>query len=218
MIIALFADEASSTRVAERFAKYGHACVPSSGSVSTEVDCIVLIGEAGDNRALLEAAEDAGLPVLRLPAEGAEAAAEAAAFGLAMADERYIEAARSDARVKRLEDTRVKMAEQRALELAAANELLEAQANELREALGRLDGANRQLIEDLNLASELQKSLLPRSYPSDVPLEFAHKFIPLNTIGGDFFDVLRLDERTLGLVIADVSGHGVGPALITAMF
>jgi serine phosphatase RsbU (regulator of sigma subunit) len=110
------------------------------------------------------------------------------------------------------------MAEQRALELASANELLQKQAKELREALGWLDGANRQLVDELNLASELQKSLLPRSYPTDLPFEFAHKFVPLNSIGGDFFDVLRLDERSIALVIADVSGHGVGPALVTAMF
>ncbi len=120
--------------------------------------------------------------------------------------------------MKRLEDIRVRMAEQRALELAAANEMLEQQAKDLKETLARLDSANRQLIDELNLASELQKSLLPRSYPNEAPLEFAHKFIPLNTIGGDFFDVVRLDEKTLGLIIADVSGHGVGPALVTAMF
>jgi serine phosphatase RsbU (regulator of sigma subunit) len=103
------------------------------------------------------------------------------------------------------------------LELATANELLVSQEKELKETLARLDGVNRELVDELNLASELQKSLLPRSYPSDIPLEFAHKFIPLNSIGGDFFDVLRLDARTLGMVIADVSGHGVGPALVTAL-
>jgi sigma-B regulation protein RsbU (phosphoserine phosphatase) len=148
----------------------------------------------------------------------AEGAIDVVAWGLGLADERYIEAARSDARVKRLEDIRVRMAEQRAQELASANELLTSQAKELQDALDRLDGANRQLVDELNLASELQKSLLPRSYPNDAPLEFAHKFVPLNSIGGDFFDVVRLDEKTLGIVIADVSGHGVGPALITAMF
>jgi serine phosphatase RsbU (regulator of sigma subunit) len=218
MIIALIADTSSSRLIVESFEARGHACIPAGDYIPGEADCIVVVGEEGGSAALLDAAEEAGLPVLRLPAEGAANAAAAAAWGLGLADERYIEAARSDARVKRLEDIRVKMAEQRALELGAANELLERQAVDLKEALGRLDGANRQLVEELNLASELQKSLLPRSYPSDAPLEFAHKFIPLNSIGGDFFDVLRLDERTLALVIADVSGHGVGPALVTAMF
>ena len=193
----------------------------STDSVPGEADCVIVVGDSGENGALLDAAEEAGLPVLRIPAmDAADAAttAAAAAWGLGLADERYIEAARSDARVKRLEDIRVKMAEQRVLELATANELLVSQAKALKETLARLDGANRQLVDELNLASELQKSLLPRSYPSDVPLEFAHKFMPLNSIGGDFFDVLRLDDKTLGLVIADVSGHGVGPALVTAMF
>jgi serine phosphatase RsbU (regulator of sigma subunit) len=218
MIIALFADAASAQPVAARFQEFGHACILAGESIPGEVDCMVVVGEAGAKAGLVDAAEEAGLPVLRLPSDCAQAAAGAAAWGLGLADERYIEAARSDARVKRLEDIRVKMAEQRALELAAANELLERQALEQRETMVQLDGANKQLVEELNLASELQKSLLPRSYPDDVPLEFAHKFMPLNSIGGDFFDVLRLDAKTLGLIIADVSGHGVGPALITAMF
>jgi serine phosphatase RsbU (regulator of sigma subunit) len=219
MIIALFADAEASPPIVTRLEAQGHACILASDSIPGEADCVVVLGDAGPSHSLVEAAEEAGLPVLRLPSSAsAEEAAGAAAWGLGLADERYIEAARSDAKVKRLEDIRVKMAEQRALELAAANDLLERQARELRLALSRLDGANRQLVEELNLASELQKSLLPRSYPSDAPLEFAHKFIPLNSIGGDMFDVLRVDERTLALVIADVSGHGVGPALITAMF
>jgi len=217
MIIALYADEASATLVSERLEAKGHACILVRDSIPGEADCLLVVGDAGERTSLVEAAEEAGLPVLRVSAKTAADVAEAAAWGLGMADERYIEAARSDAKVKRLEDMRVKMAEQRALELAAANELLESQARDLRDTLGRLDAANRQLVEELNLASELQKSLLPRSYPSDAPLELAHKFIPLNSIGGDFFDVLRLDARTLGLVIADVSGHGVGPALVTAM-
>ena len=221
MIIALFAEADSSELVSERLEAQGHACILAGDSIPGEADCIVVVGDVGEKADLVSAAEDAGLPVLRIPAGDAESAAraaQAAAWGLGLADERYIDAARSDARVKRLEDVRVRMAEQRALELSTANELLQRQAKDLREALDKLDGANRQLVEDLNLASELQKSLLPRSYPSDIPLEFAHKFVPLNSVGGDFFDVLRLDERRLALVIADVSGHGVGPALVTAMF
>ncbi len=218
MIIALFADGDSAKLVSERLSSRGHACILAVDSIPGEADCLIAIGDQGPRSPLIDAAEEAGLSVLRIAGDSAEEAAQAAAWGLGLADERYIEATRSDAKVKRLEDMRVKMAEQRALELAAANEVLERQARDLRDTLARLDGANRQLVEELNLASELQKSLLPRSYPSDAPLEFAHKFIPLSSVGGDFFDVLRLDERTLCLVIADVSGHGVGPALVTAMF
>jgi serine phosphatase RsbU (regulator of sigma subunit) len=217
MIIALFADLEAAQSIASRLEGRGHGCILATDSIPGESDCVIAVGDKASP--LVDAAEEAGLPVLRLAStEHIEAAIEAASWGLGLADERYIETARSDARVKRLENIRVKMAEQRVMELGAANELLQKQAVDLREAMGELDGANRQLVEELNLASELQKSLLPRSYPSDAPLEFAHKFIPLNSIGGDFFDVLRLDERNLALVIADVSGHGVGPALVTAMF
>jgi serine phosphatase RsbU (regulator of sigma subunit) len=218
MIIALFADEEAGKLVSGRLEAKGHACILAGDAIPGEADCLIVVGDAGGRSALADAAEEAGLPVLRVGADSAAEAAGAAAWGLGLADERYIDAARSDAKVKRLEDLRVKMAEQRALELAAANDLLQEKAKDLKSTLDRLDAANRQLIEELNLASELQKSLLPRAYPSDAPLEFAHKFIPLNSIGGDFFDVVRLDEKTLGLVIADVSGHGVGPALVTAMF
>jgi sigma-B regulation protein RsbU (phosphoserine phosphatase) len=218
MNIALFSDPAIAAQISARFESRGHACLASRGAIPGEADCVVAVGGVGDDEELLREAERAGLPVLRLPAESAAQAAEAAAWGLGLADERYIDAARSDGRVKRLEEARVKLAEQRALELGAANELLARRAVEVNDAMARLDRANRQLMNELNLASELQKSLLPRAYPLDAPLEFAHKFVPLNSIGGDFFDIARLDGSTIAMVIADVSGHGVGPALVTAMF
>jgi len=224
MNIALFADPALISLVSSRLEARGHACLVSRGAIPGEADCVVVVGSAGADEGLILEAERSGLPVLRLPgpaedgAAAAAAAAEAAAWGLGLADERYIDAARSDGRVKRLEEARVKLAEQRAAELGAANALLARRAAELNEAMASLDRANRQLMNELNLASELQKSLLPRSYPLDAPLEFAHKFVPLNSIGGDFFDVARLDGNTVAMVIADVSGHGVGPALVTAMF
>jgi serine phosphatase RsbU (regulator of sigma subunit) len=119
---------------------------------------------------------------------------------------------------QRLEDIRNRMILQRSLELESANELLQKQAGELNNTLELLDLRNKQMMEELNLASELQKSLLPRTYPQDVPFQFSHKYIPLDVVGGDFFDVVRLSETKIGLIIADVSGHGVGPAFITALF
>jgi serine phosphatase RsbU (regulator of sigma subunit) len=235
MVIALFAEPEDARTLSGLFAARGHACLPARDSIPAEADCLVCVGERCP-RPLLEAAERAGLPSLRLPREGTAQAAAAAAWALRLADDRSMDAARSDARVarleqeigleaaraearvRRLESMRVRLAEQRSHDLAAANSLLERRASELSQAMARLDGANKLLVNEMNLAAELQKSLLPRSYPKDAPLEFAHKFIPLDSIGGDYFDVVRLDEKTLGLVIADVSGHGVGPALVAAMF
>jgi len=235
MVIALFARPEDSRMLSELLAARGHACLPARDSLPTEADCLVCIGE--DCPLLLsKAAQRIGLPVLRLPREGAARATEAIALALRIADDRAMDAARSDARVarleqeigleaaraearvRRLESMRVRLAEQRSHELSSANDLLERRAAELSRTLAKLDGANKLLVNEMNLAAELQKSLLPRAYPKDAPLEFAHKFIPLDSIGGDYFDVVRLDETTLGLVIADVSGHGVGPALVAAMF
>ncbi len=110
------------------------------------------------------------------------------------------------------------MTKERTVELESANEMLQKQALELKHTLEELEKKNRQIVEELSLASELQKSLLPKEFPSDLPLDFAHKYIPYAYIGGDFFDIVRLDKSKIGIIIADVSGHGVSSAFITTMF
>lgn len=79
--------------------------------------------------------------------------------------------------------------------------------------------------EDLEMAREFQNALLPSRYP-DVPpseihnplrLQFAHFYQPASTVGGDFFDLIELDENRAGILIADVMGHGARSALITAI-
>jgi len=79
--------------------------------------------------------------------------------------------------------------------------------------------------EDLELAREFQNALLPSDYPevgpaetgSPLALRFAHFYQPASTIGGDFFDLIELDENRVGVLIADVMGHGARSALITAI-
>jgi sigma-B regulation protein RsbU (phosphoserine phosphatase) len=102
--------------------------------------------------------------------------------------------------------------------LTKEKEVLARQALELENALRELDYRNTKLVEELSLAGELQKSFLPKEYPVDLPLDFAHKYIPCEFIGGDLFEIIRLNDHTLGIIIADVSGHGVAAALLTAMF
>lgn len=106
----------------------------------------------------------------------------------------------------------------RTIELEAANEKLQKQAVELKNAMEQLDKRNNQIIKELSLASDLQKSLIPKNFPADLPLNFSQKYLPYAYIGGDFFEIIRLDKDKIGIIITDVSGHGVSSAFITAMF
>jgi len=79
--------------------------------------------------------------------------------------------------------------------------------------------------EDLELAREFQNALMPGDYPevpakgADCPLrlDFAHFYQPAATVGGDFFDLVRLDDCRVVVMIADVMGHGTRSALVTAI-
>jgi sigma-B regulation protein RsbU (phosphoserine phosphatase) len=83
--------------------------------------------------------------------------------------------------------------------------------------------AQKELLEkELALARDLQKSLLPSNLPSGEEVEIATLFEPSAAIGGDYYDVLRLDDRVSGdgmlaIFIADVSGHGLSAGLRMAM-
>jgi phosphoserine phosphatase RsbU/P len=78
--------------------------------------------------------------------------------------------------------------------------------------------AQKELLEkELALARRLQESLLPSNLPAGGGVEFATLFEPSAAIGGDYFDVLRLSENELAVVIADVSGHGLSSGLRMAM-
>jgi HAMP domain-containing protein len=78
--------------------------------------------------------------------------------------------------------------------------------------------AQKEVLEkELALARKLQESLLPSNLPAGGGVEFATLFEPSAAIGGDYFDVLRISEDELAVVIADVSGHGLSSGLRMAM-
>ena len=69
---------------------------------------------------------------------------------------------------------------------------------------------------ELQRAEEIQRSLLPRQIPQVPGFEVAAAWLPARTVGGDYYDVIRLGDRRLGICIADVVGKGVSAALLMA--
>lgn len=78
-----------------------------------------------------------------------------------------------------------------------------------------LTDKQKRLDDDLRAAAGIQQSLFPRKMPDVKNLAIAWRFMPSYMIGGDIFNVFRLDESHVGLYMIDVSGHGVPSALIT---
>jgi sigma-B regulation protein RsbU (phosphoserine phosphatase) len=83
----------------------------------------------------------------------------------------------------------------------------------LRDANVRLEERQREIDEDLALAARVQQSLAPRSIVWG-GLRVDTYYHPVRTIGGDFGLVSPLDDEHLNLLVCDVSGHGIGSALI----
>ena len=76
--------------------------------------------------------------------------------------------------------------------------------------------ALRTVWRELQVARDIQMSVLPARVP-DVPgLEIAALMRPANHCSGDFYDFLPLPVGCLGVALGDVSGHGLGPALVAA--
>ena len=71
--------------------------------------------------------------------------------------------------------------------------------------------------KELIAAREVQMNLLPTELPHVANFEFAAKTIPAQEIGGDFYDIIRVDDRSYEIVIADVAGKGL-PAALLATF
>ena len=86
----------------------------------------------------------------------------------------------------------------------------------LKVANEELAHANAIMQHDLVEAAQIQRAWLPQSLPQVPGYRFAWSFIPCQELGGDSLDVLRLDENHVGVYVLDVTGHGVGAALLSA--
>jgi len=71
--------------------------------------------------------------------------------------------------------------------------------------------------KELETAREIQLSILPEEIPKIGGLDIAARYIPMTSVAGDFYDFIVVDEKHLGILVADVSGHGMPAALIASM-
>jgi phosphoserine phosphatase RsbU/P len=73
---------------------------------------------------------------------------------------------------------------------------------------------NARVLRDMEIAQQIQLSFLPDSPPELSGIEMGGRCISAAHVGGDYYDFFRHDEQTVDLLIADVSGHSVGAALV----
>lgn len=71
--------------------------------------------------------------------------------------------------------------------------------------------------KELEIARQIQSSTLPREVPALARLQISACYSPMSAVAGDFYDFLVIDENHVGILVADVTGHGVPAALIASM-
>jgi CheY-like chemotaxis protein len=87
----------------------------------------------------------------------------------------------------------------------------------LRDAREQLARQLLSINHELELARQIQLSILPREIPKMAGFEISSRYLPMGSVAGDFYDFLVLDDKHVGILIADVSGHGLAAALIASM-
>jgi sigma-B regulation protein RsbU (phosphoserine phosphatase) len=92
---------------------------------------------------------------------------------------------------------------------------LRSEINQLRRKGEKLNFHLSRIDEELKLAARLQQDFLPKTLPQIGQVHFNALFRPAGHVSGDFYDVIRLDEKHIGFYIADAVGHGVPAALLT---
>ena len=87
-----------------------------------------------------------------------------------------------------------------------------------------LRGIRKQLAQqlftiqkELETARQIQLSILPREMPKIYGLDLAARYVPMTSVAGDFYDFIVVDDKHIGILVADVSGHGMPAALIASM-
>jgi serine phosphatase RsbU (regulator of sigma subunit) len=101
--------------------------------------------------------------------------------------------------------------------LEAANTILLSTNNQLNKVNKDLREAQAKINRDLENARTIQQGLLPEALPYTPHLSVGAAYIPADAVGGDYYDAFEIAPGIFGIIVADVSGHGVASALIMSM-
>ncbi len=95
-------------------------------------------------------------------------------------------------------------------------DMVEERTRELREAQAQLL-AQQRLQQEIELAAQVQTSLLPRGVPSLEGFDFAATALPARYVSGDMYDFILSDSEACHIVLADIAGKGIPAAMLTSM-
>jgi len=87
----------------------------------------------------------------------------------------------------------------------------------LRETREKLAQQLLAIQKELETARQIQQSILPETVPQIDGLDIAARYVPMAAVAGDFYDFIVVDNKHVGILVADVSGHGMPAALIASM-
>jgi serine phosphatase RsbU (regulator of sigma subunit) len=99
---------------------------------------------------------------------------------------------------------------------SAAQTALAQEVARLTTAIGREMAQRERMNRELEIAREVQEHLFPQQFPPAAGLDYCGQCRPAREVGGDYYDFLELPDGRLGIAIGDVSGKGVGAALMMA--
>ena len=95
--------------------------------------------------------------------------------------------------------------------------LVQERTAELADRNERLRAAGEQVAEELQLARNMQMAILPHDFPDEAGWGVCASMNPARELGGDFYDCFSLPDGRYGVLVADVSGKGVGAAFFMAV-
>ena len=103
-------------------------------------------------------------------------------------------------------------------ELERRNAELRRRVGQLEEAFGLLTEQAETIAQDLVRAELVQRALLPQCVPELGSFTFDAYYRPSHKVGGDIYDVVRIDDDHAAFYVADAAGHGVSAAMVSVLF